>query len=519
MGVLVVAPLLLGGRELLRSCRGWRVLELSAVSVAVLVTSLTVFGRWTSVRDDVLAFVVFPFVVWAALRFRVAGSALMSLLAASVAIWGTARGLGPFVSHAPLHNAVLLQIFIAVMSLTGLMLAAVVNEREHIGAAFESKQKLLRDTEAENERLEERAKERTRELEQKTAQLAYQGKLLDLANDAILVRLADGRITYWNAGAERLYGWTKEEALGKSTQELIRTEFPMDVSSIFALDRWEGELRQQRRDGSKVIVASRWTTLRDSDGTPVAWLEINTDITARMSAEDAARSLSARILTLQDEERRRIARGLHDSLGQYLTAVKMNLDLLSTNDSKRIASECAEIVDKCLTETRTISHLLHPPLLDEAGLGSAARWYVEGFAQRSGIKANLQLPEVFGRLHSDVETALFRALQEGLTNVHRHSGSSAVEIRFVAVADQVQLEIKDNGRGIPQDALKHLVEGIADTGVGLAGMRERVRELGGLLHIKSDQNGTLLKITIPIPAPTQKSTLGGGNSGKRNSGV
>jgi PAS domain-containing protein len=189
------------------------------------------------VRDDVLAFVVFPFVIWAALRFRVAGAALMSLLTASVAVWGTARGLGPFVNHAPLHNAVLFQAFIAITLLTGLVLAAAINERQDLGEAFDSKQRLLTETEAANEKLKERGKERTRELEQKTAQLAYQAKLLDLANDAILVRTVDGRITYWNEGAEHLYGWTKAEALGKSTQELIRTEFPEDVSYIFAFGK------------------------------------------------------------------------------------------------------------------------------------------------------------------------------------------------------------------------------------------------------------------------------------------
>jgi integral membrane sensor domain MASE1 len=221
MGVLVVAPLVLTGRELLRLCRGRRALELFVISAGVLAASLVVFGRWSGVRDDVLAFVVFPFIVWAACRFRVAGAALVSLIADSVAVWGTERGLGPFVNHTPLHNAVLLQIFVAVISLTGLILAAVINEREHAGEAFESEKKLLNESEAANEGLEQLVRERTAELERNTAQLAYQANLLDLANEAIFVRGGDGRITYWNKGAERLYGWTKEEALGKTTHELI----------------------------------------------------------------------------------------------------------------------------------------------------------------------------------------------------------------------------------------------------------------------------------------------------------
>jgi PAS domain S-box-containing protein len=457
-----------------------------------------------------IGFVVFPLVVWAALRFRIAGAALTSLLAASVAVWGTARGLGPFVNHTPLHNAVLLQIFVAVISLTGLILAAVINEREHIGEAFESEKKLLNESEALKGALEELVRERTAELERNTAQLAYQAKLLDLANDAILVRTTDARITYWNEGAEHLYGWTKAEALGKSTEELIHTEFPQDVAYIFALDRWEGELRQQRRDGSQVTVASRWTTLHDSDGRPAGWLEINTDITSRKRAEDAARALSGRILTLQDEERRRIAKGLHDSLGQYLAALKMNLDGFPSPTSAQAAvvSEFSEIVQKCLTETRTISYLLHPPLLDESGFGSAARWYVEGFARRSGIEVNLDLPQELMRLHPDVEIALFRAVQESLTNIHKHANSSLVDIRMTQDVKQVRLEIADNGQGIPKERLKRLLEGAAEVGVGIAGTRERFRELAGSVEIRSSRKGTTVIVTAPVPqavAPTEES--------------
>jgi signal transduction histidine kinase len=248
--------------------------------------------------------------------------------------------------------------------------------------------------------------------------------------------------------------------------------------------------------------------LYDSQGKPVNWLEINTDITARKEAEESARRLSGRILTLQDDERRRIARGLHDSLGQYLAALKMNLDQLSASNYRTLASECSEIVDKCFTETRTISHLLHPPLLDEAGFGSAARWYAEGFAKRSGIKVNLNLPATFDRLHRDIEIALFRAVQEALTNVHRHSGGSVVDISLSVDATEARLEIKDDGRGIPHKTLKHLTEGTADTGVGIAGMRERIRELGGSLRLKSDRNGTLLRIAIPISETAQKAADG-----------
>ena len=500
MGVLVVAPLLLTGRDLLHIRRGWRVLEACLLSIAILVTSAAIFSPWTTVRDDVLAFVVFPFIIWAALRFRVAGAAVAVLLSASFAVWGTAHGFGPFVNHTPLHNAMLLQVFVAMTALTGLILAAVINEREHIGEAFESEKQLLSESESAKEKLEELVKERTQELEQNTAQLAYQARLLDLANDAIFIRNAADKISYWNEGAERLYGWASEEVLNRSVHEILRTEFPVPLLEILETDRWEGELRHTTKYGSQITVSSRWTTLRDRNGKSEGWLEINTDITARKRAEESARRLSGRILSLQDDERRRIARGLHDSLGQYLAALKMNLDVFRTSkdDKAKLASDCAEIVDKCLNETRTISHLLHPPLLDEAGFDSAARWYVDGFSQRSGIKVNLNLPQKLSRMHRDVEVALFRAVQECLTNVHRHSGSSVVDVRLSLSAKQIRLEIKDDGRGIPQERLRSLNQGAADAGVGLAGMRERIRELGGSLEIRSERAGVTVIVRIPI---------------------
>jgi len=248
------------------------------------------------------------------------------------------------------------------------------------------------------------------------------------------------------------------------------------------------------------VVASRWTTLRDKSGAAVGWLENNTDITSRKRAENAARRLSGRILNLQDEERRRIARELHDSVGQYLAALKMNLELFSAAHAQqlKLVSECTEITDKCITETRTVSYLLHPPLLDEAGFGAAASWYVDGFAKRSGTKVNLDLPPQLGRLNHDIEIALFRTLQEALTNVHRHSVSSVVDVRLHLDHKQLRMEITDNGKGIPVEQRRRLQEGAADVGVGIAGMRERLRELGGTLEIQSGPTGTSVVVMTPL---------------------
>ncbi|MGA9527860.1 MAG: DUF4118 domain-containing protein [Terriglobales bacterium] len=396
-------------------------------------------------------------------------------------------------SHADIFGIVTFLIFAAVMIGLGA-------ETRHTIWKHEQAEKKLRNAHVE---LESQIARRTEELQHRVAEVSEKAVLLDLANDAIFAKTSNGMISYWNQGAERLYGWTVGEAIGHAPHDLFRTEFPIPLAEIQEQDRWEGELRQTKRDGTQITVVSRWTTLRDASGKPVGWLEINTDVTARKRAEESARSLSGRILTLQDEERRKMARGLHDSLGQYLAGLKMNLDLLSSIDEKRVklASECAEIVDKCVTETRTVSHLLHPPLLDESGFGSAARWYVDGFAERSGIAVNLNLPPRMDRLPKDVETTLFRTLQEGLTNVHRHSGASAVNINVRGEAGQIYLEISDNGRGIPDERLTQLQDGDG-VGVGLAGMRERVRELRGSMEIHSGNTGTQVSVAIPLPQRT-----------------
>lgn len=355
---------------------------------------------------------------------------------------------------------------------------------------------------AANQDMQDQITRRTAELEQKASQVTEQARLLDLANDAIFVRDAENRISYWNQGAERLYGWRKEEALGRLTHELLHTVFPIPLSEIATRDRWEGELRQIKRDGSEITVASRWTTLRSGQGSFVGWLEINTNITARKRAEEAARRLSGRLLTLQDDERRKIGRNLHDSLGQYLAMIKLNLDLLGAakdeTERQRQLAECLSNVDHSLAETRTISHLLHPPLLDEAGFTSATQWYVEGFAQRSGLKVNLEFPPEPVRLGRDVETALFRILQESLTNVHRHSGASVVRIFFQVSDRVVQLKVIDDGRGISAERLCGLQRDDAEAGVGLAGMRQRMRELGGSLEIESTTAGTMITARVAL---------------------
>jgi signal transduction histidine kinase len=216
-------------------------------------------------------------------------------------------------------------------------------------------------------------------------------------------------------------------------------------------------------------------------------------------SEDSLRALTGRLLQLQDEERRRFSRELHDSLGQYLAAIKMNLDMFcNSQPPNRQLSDAIHLLDQSIAETRTISHLLHPPLLDEAGFSSAAKWYLEGFAQRSGIEVKTDFPDEIGRLPKPTELGLFRALQESLTNIHRHSNSSRADITLKVSPGKVVLAVKDYGKGIPQELAGKSRTKRGVVGVGLAGMRERVRELGGQLEILPQTPGTLILVTLPV---------------------
>ena len=226
-------------------------------------------------------------------------------------------------------------------------------------------------------------------------------------------------------------------------------------------------------------------------------------------------NLSLRLLKVQDEERRKLSRDLHDSTGQTLTALKINISFLQESckqDLSKMAlvSAAVELTDQAIAEIRTMSYLLHPPLLDEVGFGCAAEWYIEGFAKRSGVTVSLDIATGQERLPMSVEIVLFRILQESLTNVHRHSGATQVSVCFLHKLEEIVLEIRDNGCGITAERLNRLRETSAETGVGLAGMRERLNELRGELQIESDGHGTTLRAIVPRPARTKSDQLGDG---------
>jgi signal transduction histidine kinase len=261
------------------------------------------------------------------------------------------------------------------------------------------------------------------------------------------------------------------------------------------LKRAEAELRKAH-DELERKVKERTQELAQSVMT------LESEMQVRKKTEQQLRELSARLLRLQDEDRRRIARDLHDSTGQTLSALKMTLSSLEAAvgdipKAKALFKDSNQLADQALQEIRTLSHLLHPPLLDEVGFSSAAQWYVDGFGKRSGIRASLELSKI-PALTKDAELVLFRVLQESLTNVLRHSGSKTVDIRLSCDAENAALSIRDSGRGIPSEKLDTFRETGAGAGVGLGGMKQGVRELGGRLSVESGDSGTCVTATLPL---------------------
>jgi PAS domain S-box-containing protein len=335
-----------------------------------------------------------------------------------------------------------------------------------------------------------------------------------------------GVITSWNAGARRIKGYTADEIIG---QNFARFYTPEDAGqglparvlrTAFEEGHYEGEGWRVKKDGSRFWCSVVVTPLRDAAGSVVGFSKITRDMTERKAlldraqrhaeelelAQESLRRLTGQLLQVQDDERRRLARELHDSAGQILAALNMNLesvhDALKGQLAPSLAQRLAESIrlsNQVIKETRTLSYLLHPPLLDEAGLRDALQWFIGGFIERSGIQTELEISPNFARLPRELEIAIFRIIQEALTNIHRHSGSSVASIQLGWSPKEILLTIADQGKGMPPAAADDGAKG-RKLGVGVAGMRERVLQLGGRFEIAAGNPGTIIKAVFPIPS-------------------
>jgi signal transduction histidine kinase len=296
------------------------------------------------------------------------------------------------------------------------------------------------------------------------------------------------------------------------TQSLVRVGMDTD-SLILQMQRLEEELLGQRQNRSESLFRQGIVLVTAAFLIAVILLSVhyyrlNQELKGRQRAEESLRRLNVRLLEMQDAERRRISRELHESIGQYLSGVKMSLEVVRKSiPQNALLAECVSILDKSIAETRTISQLLHPPLLDEIGFASAARWYVESFSEQSGIRVDLALPENLRRFPGAIELTLFRVLQESLMNVRSHAGSQNAEVTVRLHGESVEMRVRDYGKGMSESVLERFESGSGDLGLGISGMRARVRELGGKLEVQSDNAGTLIIATLPITASVSEPSM------------
>lgn len=452
-------------------------------------------------------------------------------------LWQIAREQKPVPRHRLMLNGELLQV------LGDALLRENYRTRQYQEAAVKLEEVI-------------RAKDQAHQELQKTAAALCESEqhyriLFDLGPVAVYSCDAAGVIQEFNRRATELWGRTPAQG---DTDELFCGSFklfrpdgnfmphercPMaEVVSGKISEVRDAEVLIERPDGTWVTVIVNIRPLKNERGEITGGVNCFYDISERKHAEEALqrahdeleslvqrrtaslRRISSRLQNVQDEERRKMARELHDSAGQYLAAVKMNLAQLDqaglSKEKLIVVAETEQLIDKCLAEVRTVSYLLHPPLMDEGGLSSASKFFIEGFAKRSKIEINLAISPRLERMSQPVEMVLFRALQESLTNVHRHSGSPNVDVRIDVEDGQVTLAVRDFGRGIAPDKLESFKKG-TDLGVGLAGMRERVREFGGALQILPEDPGTLIKLTVPVGHKQAGTISSGEDSEKRDS--
>jgi signal transduction histidine kinase len=331
-----------------------------------------------------------------------------------------------------------------------------------------------------------------------------------LVEEQVRILVQTGFVLEANDAAARTRGLSKAaDLVGRAVSEFTvwSDERNLEVLRNFVASGYRANdvlLRGRNVHGEELYSLNNAAAVIEDGLVSYIWVA-QRDVTRGVRGEQALHDLARRLLQVQDKERRRIGRELHDSTGQTLAALEITLGRVNNRAGLLPApmranlAECATLASQCTAQIRTASYLLHPPLLDELGLESALRWLVDGFTQRSGIEVTLNLPESLPRLGDDYELTLFRVTQEALANVHRHSGSPTARVRLQCEADYLELEVADQGHGMPPEKLGDLETGHNALGVGVPGMRERLRQLGGELKIVSGPAGTRVKVTLPRP--------------------
>jgi PAS domain S-box-containing protein len=343
---------------------------------------------------------------------------------------------------------------------------------------------------------------------------AEQASLIELTQDSALVIDMQGKILFWSRGAEAMLGYSKAQAVGNISHELLRTEFPQPLTEIRAellrVGHWEGDLIKTAQDGRRIVVSGRWALQWGKRDQAPRILEINSDITERKRNEESLvlqreqlRALAERLQWVREEDRKQVARDLHDQIGQILTAIKMDMMWMTRHLPESEAEvlarlkESIQLINDGVKAVRAICSGLRPGILDDLGLAAAIEWQASEFASRNGVQCKVTVPPVDLHLDGDRATATFRIFQECLTNVIRHAQAKSVRVDLCQEEESILLVVEDDGIGFCESGFSNALGSL-----GLLGMKERAQFCGGDVHISSSPgNGTKVTVRVPVDIP------------------
>jgi PAS domain S-box-containing protein len=481
-GVLLVTPLVFTLPSLVAMRSRAQIAEFAALLTLLTAACFIVFGDLDliPIRLHVLAFSVLPFVMWAAIDFGIAGASMSVVVVATVATLATALGFGPFAANNSFINAVLLDVLFAVLSVSGLTLAAVIAERER---AKSDREQLIR--------------------EQTAAETRFRlAAIVESSHDAIFSKNLDGTILSWNAAAQRIFGFSAAEVVGQLAAMLLPPELKDEDNRL--LQRIKAGERIERckttrvtKAGKTVTVFLTITPLVDSAGALVGLAEVLDDVTEQEQAEKALSNLSRRLIHAQEEERARIARDLHDDIGQRLGLLAIELTQLSAaaptvlhgSRTIKLKNQAVDIA----TDVQALAYELHSSRLELLGLATATSSFCDEFSKQQHLEIHFTAQDVPPQLPWDISLSLFRVAQEAVHNSAKHSGVQHCAVQLWGAPDGIHLVVSDSGKGFDLEAAR------AGRGLGLVSMDERLKLVDGTLEIDTQpQRGTKIHARAPL---------------------
>ena len=493
-GVLLVTPVVLTLPRFLRIRGQARITELALLFVLLTAACFLIFGDpgLIPVKLHVLAFAVLPFVMWAAVRFGVTGAGLSVLLIATIATVETALGSGPFAASIPFTNAVLLDAFFAVLSVTGITLASVIAEREQ---AQHDREQSVREQGALEARLEadqvvHASEERLRLAQQAARMGTFEWNIRAGVNT-------------WTPELETMYG-LPVGGFGGTQQAFENLVHRDDLAGVVEMvnlafktgEPTAGEWRVVWPDGSVHWIAGRWQVFMNESGEPLRMVGVNMDVTDRKLAEEAVAGMTGKLIKAQEQERTRIGRELHDDINQRLAMLSVEIERLKDHPSEiepRVKM-LREGVSEISNDVQALSHELHSSKLDYLGVVAGIRSWCREFGERQAMQVNFKA-DVSSPIPAEIGVTLFRIIQEGLHNAVKHSGVKKIDVQLSEQLNEVQLKISDSGMGFDTEAAKQ------GRGLGLISMEERVRLVNGTITIASKPMlGTKIHVRIPVKA-------------------